>query len=131
MFVEALVCLAMNVYHEARGESYEGQMAVAQVTVNRVDDTRYPDNVCDVVYQDYQFSWTFDHITDDMKDAQARKMAFAVAARILDEGQRLESIGNATHYHATYVDPKWASHPRVEKYTQIGAHIFYYEHKGD
>ena len=57
MIVEAVMCLALNVYHEAKNQSLIGQIAVAQVVMNRVKDERYPDNVCDVVYQGQYYKW--------------------------------------------------------------------------
>ena len=71
MIAEALLCLTLNVYHEARGEPFLGQVAVAEVTLNRVDDLRWPDTVCEVVYQPYQFSWTLED-----KDPPADLIAF-------------------------------------------------------
>ena len=64
----ALACLIQNGYHEARGESLLGIVAVTEVVLNRVDDNRWPDTVCEVVWQKNQFSWTTDGISDDMDD---------------------------------------------------------------
>ena len=58
MLSEAILCIALNVWNEARGESYEGQLAVAEVTHRRIEDDRWPSNACDVVYQPWQFEWT-------------------------------------------------------------------------
>ena len=66
-------CLALNIYHEARGESLEGRLAVAAVTMNRVRDKRFPDRVCEGVWQPRQFSWTHDGRSDRPREAKAWK----------------------------------------------------------
>lgn len=123
MIAEAVLCLAMNIYHEARDQDLMGQMAVAEVTMNRVKDSRWPDNVCDVVWQPKQFSWTHDGKSDKMYDAEARHLAMQLAEAYVSG--RLESSLTffATHYHAAYVDPKWNEHYAMT--TEIGTHIFY------
>ena len=93
MFAEALVCLALNVYHEARDQPFIGQVAVAQVVMNRVHDDRYPDDVCEVVMQgptyswkpDFpvrhrcQFSWYCDGKSDKTPDQTAWEQALVIA----------------------------------------------------
>ena len=126
MIIEAaLVCLATNIYHEARGESYEGQLAVAQVTLNRVESTRYPDNVCDVVYQPWQFSWTNDHISDEIKDQAAYKTALMAASQVMN-GHRDPELTRSTHYHTHAVNPKWATASDTTYFKTIGEHRFYH-----
>ncbi len=121
-YSEKKECLALNVYHEARGESIEGQYAVAHVTMNRVTDRRWADNICDVVYQRKQFSWTHTISDPTPKEKRAWKTAQEVARRTLD-GTAPDNTGNATHYHADYVTPAWAN--EYEKVSKIGIHIFY------
>lgn len=121
-YAEAKECLAMNVYHEARGESIEGQYAVAHVTMNRVKDSRWADNVCDVVYQPYQFSWTHTISNPEPKDRRAWDIANEVAKNVLDD-KVADNTGGADHYHADWVSPSWAT--SYEKVKQIGVHIFY------
>ena len=136
MFAEALVCLALNVYHEARDQPFIGQVAVAQVVMNRVADDRYPDDVCDVVTQgptyswkpDFpvrnrcQFSWYCDGKSDKTPDQTAWEQALVIAQGVYT-GNLDDFVEGATHYHATYVLPEWAESkvPAV----QIGEHIFY------
>ena len=136
MFAEALVCLALNVYHEARDQPFIGQVAVAQVVMNRVDDWRYPDTVCEVVKQgptyswkpDYpirnrcQFSWYCDGKSDKPRDAYAYQMAQNIAHGVY-YGNLDDFVEGATHYHATYVQPEWAE--TKTKTVQIDDHIFY------
>ncbi|MCG6969059.1 MAG: cell wall hydrolase [Gammaproteobacteria bacterium] len=119
-------CLAMNIYHEARGEPGMGQYAVAQVTLNRVASTRYPNDVCRVVHQrakeTAQFSWTLDDITDIPKESKAWIDAIRVAKEVYRQ-EKTADIGDALFYHADYVSPRWAS--KKDKVAKIGRHIFY------
>jgi len=134
MIAEAIICMALNVYHEARNQSLVGQIAVAQVTVNRVNDSRYPDTVCGVVKQSItyssgdpvknkcQFSWYCDGKSDKPKDEDSYYTALHIAKRML-EGNLIDFTEGATHYHATYLRPDWAE---TKTYiTQIDDHIFY------
>ena len=136
MVEAALVCLALNIYHEARDQPMVGQVAVAQVVMNRVHDKRYPDTVCEVVKQgptyswkqDFpvrhrcQFSWYCDGKSDKPKDDEAYSKAMMVAHGVY-HGNIYDMIDGATHYHATYVYPEWAE--TKTRIAQIGDHIFY------
>ena len=126
MFAEALVCLALNVYHEARDQPFIGQVAVAQVVMNRVHDDRYPDDVCEVVMQgptyswkpDFpvrhrcQFSWYCDGKSDATPDEGAWQQALTIAQGV-HTGNLDDFVEGATHYHATYVLPEWAERRRL------------------
>ena len=124
-----LWCLATAIYFEARGESYRGQVAVAQVVLNRVKDHRYPDTICGVVFQNQsrrnscQFSFACDGIPETINDRKSWAQAEDIANRFTAGQLYLTEVGDATHYHATYVRPAWA--PRMNKVTQIGLHVFY------
>lgn len=124
-----LWCLATAIYFEARGESYRGQVAVAQVVLNRVKDYRYPDTICGVVFQNQsrrnscQFSFACDGIPETINDRTSWAQAEDIAKRFTNGELYLTEVANATHYHATYVRPAWA--PRMTKLTQIGLHVFY------
>ncbi|KKC41517.1 hypothetical protein WH87_00695 [Devosia epidermidihirudinis] len=124
-----LWCLATAIYFEARGESYRGQVAVAQVVLNRVKDHRYPDTICGVVYQNQhrrnacQFSFACDGIPEVINDRTSWAQAQDIAAKFTNGELYLTEVADSTHYHATYVSPAWA--PRMEKVTQIGLHVFY------
>jgi spore germination cell wall hydrolase CwlJ-like protein len=130
-FTKAQVCMATAIYFEARGESEEGQIAVGQVIVNRVRSPFYPKNVCAVVYQGAsrhryggcQFSFACDGVRDRITQAESWKTALDVAQRVLDAESWLPDLGNATHYHADYVRPRWVR-DMVRK-ERIGHHIFY------
>lgn len=116
-----LTCLALALYFEARSEPLEGQIAVAEVIYNRVIDHRYPDDICSVVYQPKQFSWTHDGLSDKPKDKQAWKKSQIVADAVM-KGNLFVGHG-ATHYHADYVDPYWNN--SLTFVAQYGKHIFY------
>ena len=123
----ALVCLALNIYHEARDQSTAGQLAVAQVTVNRVDSKHYPDTVCDVVYQKGKsicaFSWTCDGASDTPHEEKAWDKSMMLAAMTLDDNNDIDVVNGATHYHTTEVNPYWADSLKIVK--QVGDNIFY------
>ena len=127
---QQLDCLTKNIYNEAASEPFEGKVAVAQVTMNRVDSGRFGRGVCGVVYQKNvifekvicQFSWAC------LPGAGKRPIhsglyqeSEEVAKKVLLENFRLPSMKDAMYYHADYVNPRWGK----SKITQIGHHIFY------
>ena len=118
----SLDCLARNVYYEARGEPAAGQYAVAEVTMNRRAHPRYPNTVCEVVYQKSAFSWTdFSLVLEEPRgDEWGRAQRIAETVYY---GKRLPTLNGAIFYHATYVRPDW-SHER-QRVTRIGRHVFY------
>lgn len=130
---KTLDCLAINIYREAGHESFEGKVAVAQVTLNRVDHHAFPKDVCSVVYQKNvimekvvcQFSWYCMEVANRKPNDAAYKDSYAVAKKVLLEGFRLDSLHNALYYHAVYVQPNWP----YTRIAQIGNHIFYKERK--
>ena len=144
---EETTCLAKNMYWEARNQSVEGMIAVAYVTMNRVYDDRFPNTVCQVVYQGQhskwflethnkwhplrdrcQFSWycdgkaddvpSIDHVLYDSIKVIAAKIVYGYNSILMYDFTR-----GATHYHADYVLPEWAS--RKTHTVTIGKHIFY------
>lgn len=123
MFAEmALVCLSLNVYWEARNQDIAGQLAVAQVTMNRVKDERWPNTVCEVVYDHKQFSWYWDGKSDIPKEEKAWESAMMVASAAMD-GTGHSDLQDVTHYHAIYSKPYWKDY--MTKVAQIGDHVFY------
>ena len=125
-------CLADAIYFEARGEPVSGQEAVAQVILNRTVSGIYPKSVCGVVYQNKhkrnacQFSFACDGKPDKKKNEMAAwKRAKAIASAMASGEKRVSSLETATHYHATYVKPRWAS--KMKRLSKIGRHIFYHE----
>lgn len=125
-----LGCLARNIYYEAGGEPFEGKVAVAQVTLNRVNSGQFPDDICRTVYQKNvvydkvicQFSWVCSQETS-VKPANrsAYNESMEVAKKVLLEGFRLPSLTNAKYFHATRINPGW----NRKKIATIGGHVFY------
>jgi spore germination cell wall hydrolase CwlJ-like protein len=119
-------CLTEALYFESRGESLEGQIAVAEVILNRVDSPLYPRTVCGVVKQrgggGCQFSYVCDGRTDKMREVAAADLAGRIARAMLDEAPRLLTEG-ATHFHVKGVRPSWSK--RFSRTASIGAHFFY------
>lgn len=116
-------CLVNAVYFEARGESLEGQLAVAEVVLNRSRSGRYPSTICGVVTQRAQFSFVRRGVMPRAdRSSEAWRRAVAIANIAQTRGMRLLS-DNVLWYHATYVSPSWGR--RLARTTQIGLHIFY------
>lgn len=122
-------CLTAGIYFEARGEPVKGQAAVAQVILNRVRNPSYPDSICGVVYQNKswrnrcQFSFACDTVKDTVRDRKRWTIAKYVARETTEGRIWLKEVGSSTHYHATYVSPKWAR--AMKKVGRIGLHVFY------
>ena len=149
---EQAMCMALNIYYESRSDNLAGQYAVADVVLNRVHDDRYPDTVCEVITQgpvkeswktkqdpdlpeedrEYnpirhlcQFSWYCDGKSDNPADETGWAQAQYVAGAILYSDKYRGITEGATHYHATYVKPRWARDRGMNHIGRIGAHIFY------
>jgi len=123
-----LECLARNIYYEAGNEPYEGKIAVAQVTVNRSEDDRFPESVCSVVNQKTsfankivcQFSWVCAKKKSKI-DYDRWAEANEIAEKVLLDGFRLAKLKDALYFHATHVNPNWSK----VKVAKIGNHVFY------
>ncbi|EAR50010.1 hypothetical protein OG2516_07405 [Oceanicola granulosus HTCC2516] len=121
-------CLAEALYFEARGEGEQGLFAVGEVILNRAEDPRYPDTVCEVVNQGTgrryacQFSYTCDGIPEHISEPAAWRKVGKIAKLLLDGAPR-DLTDGSTHYHTTAVNPSWAS--QLDATTQIGVHRFY------
>ncbi len=145
-------CLALNVYYEARGSNLADMYAVSDVVLNRVRDSRYPNTICEVVYEGpvreswktkqdpdlpdeerqynpvrnmCQFSWYCDGKNDIPKDETGWATAQMVAGSILFANKHRGITEGATHYHATYVKPNWRNDRGMQHVGRIGSHIFY------
>ena len=122
-------CLALAVYFEARGEPRSGRVAVAQVILNRAKSGDYPKTICGVVFQNQhrrnacQFSFACDGAADIPKEKAAWRQAQEVATEVIQGTGLIKAVAKATHYHASYVSPGWAS--RLTRVSSIGSHIFY------
>jgi N-acetylmuramoyl-L-alanine amidase len=141
--VDDIHCLALNVYHEARNDNLAGKTAVSDVVFNRMLDARYPGSICGVVQQAKlsqwhlkrgnkvplrnmcQFSWYCDGLVDEPRKGKAWDEAQHIAHNFLKHGEYRGITEGATHYHATYVSPNWATSRGMHMIGRIGEHIFY------
>ncbi|MGQ5700445.1 cell wall hydrolase [Sandaracinobacteroides sp. A072] len=115
-----LKCLATAVYFESKGEPLEGQLAVAEVILNRVEDGRFGRDICSVVKAPYQFSFVRGGKLPAPRDMNAYETAEAIAV-IAASASWQEVVGGATHFHARYVNPRW----KLQRVAAVGQHIFY------
>ena len=139
---ESVECLAKNMYYEARSQGTAGKLAVSAVVLNRVNDPRFPDSVCEVIHQGptrkswkdpsksypiknrCQFSWYCDGLSDEPKNDKIWKKVLDLSNLIMHNSiQFVDITDGATHYHADYVKPSWAK--TKTRTTEIGDHIFY------
>ena len=133
-------CLAKNMYFEARGERKDGQDAVAFVTINRVRSDRYPNTICEVVYQakvdsrgrplrnKCQFSWycdgKVDTVYESIYDKLYKRAEFIYINYYLNNAME-DTTDGATHYHSKSVKPYWSEHVNYQLVASIGQHVFY------
>lgn len=121
-------CLVEALYFEARGENMQGQIAVAEVILNRVKSRRFPDTICKVISQGAsrrnacQFSFKCDGRPEEFNEHSAYERVSHVADMMMD-GRSLQITGGATFYHTTAVRPGWSR--RLSRTTRIGDHLFY------
>lgn len=120
---EQLRCLAGAVYFESRGEELAGQLAVAQVIINRSEDGRWPASYCGVVHQRSQFSFVKNGRMPTIKTGSAAWQRAKAIARIAHDGMWESEVGKATYFHAKYVSPSWSK--RKTRLAQIDTHVFY------
>jgi spore germination cell wall hydrolase CwlJ-like protein len=122
-------CLAEAVYFEARGEAVRGQIAVAQVVMNRAFSGFYPNTVCGVVYQNKhrhlacQFTFACDNNPDVIREPEMWERARKIAKAMLDGQIWLPEVDKSTHYHAYYVHPSWVN--EMKRMYKFGVHTFY------
>ena len=133
---EEFVCLALNDYFEARGESLAGRLAVAKVVMNRARDKRYPKNVCAVIKQNKsrlsnrcQFSWYCDGRPDTPYNRASWVRSLRLSSAVLQKDTSIaDPSGGALWYHASFVSPSWAANLKVSGV--VGGHIFYIDREG-
>jgi len=137
-------CLSLNIYHESRSDNFAGRVAVADVVLNRVDSSRYPNDICSVTEQSKtrvnwkgntvpvrgmcQFSWYCDGVSDEPLDYDAWEDAKIIAEMMLTNQAFRGITEGSTHYHATYVKPNWINDRGMQYVGQIGQHKFYRWH---
>lgn len=147
---DAINCMALNIYHEAKNQSVTGQIAVGLVVLNRVKDVRFPNTVCEVIKQGpireswktrenpdlddserkyypvknrCQFSWYCDGKSDTPKEPTAWEIATHIAEKLLFTRSYAGMLDGATHYHADYVEPTWRLD--MTRISKVDDHIFY------
>jgi hypothetical protein len=136
----ALLCLALNDYFEARGETLQGRVAVAKVVLNRANDLRFPNSVCGVVFESHriansnerscQFSWHCDGQSDRPADSDVWRDSVLIAAAVLFGGDAIaDPTEGAMWYHTMAVRPPWAN--QLQASAEIGAHLFYQDPNGN
>ena len=133
-------CMALNIYYETRSSNLADMYAVADVVLNRVGDTRYPNSICNVVkegqqYSDgrmkrnkCQFSWYCDGKSDVPRDRESWKKAQSVAWDMVQWNSYRGITEGSTHYHTTYVNPRWNKSRKgwsITRVGRIGAHVYY------
>ena len=121
-------CLAKNLYFEVGNQGTAGMLAVSSVVINRVNDDRFPNTMCKVIYQKRggvcQFSWYCDKKSDNPSDKKIYREKLDFVRKLLDnERQWVDITDGATNYHANYVRPSWRK--RLKRTTEIDKHIFY------
>tara|TARA_R110002020_G_scaffold67187_2_gene176638 strand:+ start:894 stop:1313 length:420 start_codon:yes stop_codon:yes gene_type:complete len=120
--VIAATCLALALYHEARGESKVGQLMVARVIVNRVESKRFPDDVCSVIAQPRQFSFVRNGLVPIPRDEKSWSKSISLAYQVLEKPDILP-YSNVDHFHTVKVRPIWRK--KLYRITRVGQHIFY------
>lgn len=118
-----LNCLAKNIYFESRGETKLGQIAVAWVTLNRVNSKRFPNTICGVVFQKSQFSWANGKGKHRVPRGAAWKRSKDIAAGVYGKRHKDPTFG-ATYFHTKSVNPRWNRKMRLTNV--IGVHKFFY-----
>ena len=115
---EHVECMAKAIYFEARGEGQRGMVAVGHVVLNRVNSPKYPSDICDVVYQRHQFSWTKNppKVTNPTLMTKAKSIAMSIL-----RGDTKDPTKGSMYFHSSAIDPGWNKKPKAV----IGNHIFY------
>lgn len=117
-----LECLATGVYFESKSEPLAGQLAVGQVIANRAESGgRFPPSYCGVLFQRGQFSFVHGHSLPSVSHSSRQWQTAVAIAKIVDEGLKSSSVGDALFFHARYVSPSW----HLKRVAAIGNHIFY------
>lgn len=126
---QQLMCLAKNIYYEAGMEQFRGKVAVAQVTINRTENDKFPKTICGVVNQRTrvagkmicQFSWNCNPVGKIRYLSDAWQESLMVAKQVLEANLRMERLDEALYFHAAHVNPHWG----LERVARIGNHVFY------
>ena len=115
-------CLIKNAYFESRNQGVKGMQAVTWVVLNRTKHPSYPSTPCAVIYAPFQFEWTRNGKTPQVKEKDAYMQAERVVEGVLS-GKLKDNTNSSTHFHSTRIKPVWAN--RLSYTTTIGSHCFY------
>jgi spore germination cell wall hydrolase CwlJ-like protein len=124
--LSSVECLAANSYHEGRSESDIANIMIMATVINRVNDKRFPDDICDVVFQNKAFSWTSDGKSDKIKNlTQYRRLYKLAETFLINRRSFLKLSQKVNHYHTTKVKPYWSTDENMKYVTTIDNHRFY------
>jgi len=124
--LSSIECLAVNLYHESRSESDIANMFIVGVVLNRVKDRRYPNDICEVVFDDKSFSWTGDGLADNIYNEEQYQRLYKIVEYVLLNRQLILSMTEGVdHYHTVSINPYWANSEVMQYVTTIDNHKFY------
>lgn len=124
--LSSVECLAVNLYHESRSESDIANLNVLSVVLNRVKDKRYPNDICKVIFQRKQYSWTGDGLSDEIKDTgQYRRLYKITEEFLMNREFMLKHSEGVTHYHTNNIRPYWTKDKRMKFIGVVDNHTFY------
>ena len=124
--LSSIECLAVNLYHESRSESDFANIAINTVVFNRVNDKRFPDTICGVIFQKSQFSWTGNGLSDTIKDkAQYERLYRLSESTLLNRDFIIKYSEGINHYHTTTSHPYWSNSRGMVFINQVDNHNFY------
>lgn len=124
--VGSLSCLAINLYFEARSESDISLITIAAVVFNRVDDVRFPDTICEVVYSDRAFSWLNGDVSLEVKNLEQYKRVYKIAEHAIMNRQFIQEMSEGVdHYHEKSIKPYWSKSKKVSFKSRVDNHLFY------
>lgn len=124
--LSSLECLAVNAYHESRSQSDIANMFVIASVLNRVKDRRYPNDVCKVVFQKSQYSWTGDGLSDKISNSKQYKRLYKLVEKFILNKEIMNSLSQGVdHYHTTSIKPYWADSDKMKYVNTVDDHMFY------
>ena len=124
--LSSIECLAVNAYHESRSQSDIANMFVIGSVLNRVKDKRYPNDICEVVFQKSQYSWTSDGLSDKILNSKQYKRLYKLVEKFILNREVMISLSQGVdHYHTTSIKPYWIDSAKMEYVTTVDDHMFY------
>lgn len=124
--LSSLECATVNLYMEARGESDLANMAIMAVVMQRVEDSRFPNTICEVVFQERQFSWLMDGKSDKIHNLEQYTRLYKLAEKfMLNKELFMQLSEGADHYHTTSISPYWSESDKMDYLYTLDNHKFY------